>query len=175
MDSEVISARNKGDLVILGGDWNAHIRQEDAPGAVGRWACNSSDGHGRRSAWFCSSTASTCQHRCARRNGGAVTHGHVATPEASSIGLQYARSAGTTTPGRCDGEFATCSVTPGQWGWSSHSRPTCSRARGHESHRRRGHQRDQQSSGLRLTTSYTKRHQPVGRTLNKRVPQRSVA
>ncbi len=48
MDAEVGEAKSKGDMLIVGGDWNAQIRKEDAPEAVGGWACNTSDGPGKR-------------------------------------------------------------------------------------------------------------------------------
>ena len=31
-------AKGRGDLVIIGGGWNASIQQHDAPGLIGRWA-----------------------------------------------------------------------------------------------------------------------------------------
>ena len=31
-------ARGRRDLVIIGGDWNAGIQQQDAPGLIGKWA-----------------------------------------------------------------------------------------------------------------------------------------
>ncbi len=33
-------ARNKGDVVIIGGDINAHIKQASAPGLLGKWSSN---------------------------------------------------------------------------------------------------------------------------------------
>ena len=37
-----------GDMIVVGGDWNAQIRREAAPEAVGSWACKTTDAPGRR-------------------------------------------------------------------------------------------------------------------------------
>ena len=45
LSSSTTEARNKGDVVIIGGDMNAPIEQSDAPGLVGKWASNKEGAH----------------------------------------------------------------------------------------------------------------------------------
>ena len=45
LSASTTEARNKGDVVIIGGDMNAPIKQSDAPGLVGKWASNKEGGH----------------------------------------------------------------------------------------------------------------------------------
>ena len=45
LTSTTTEARSKGDVVIIGGDMNAHIKQSNAPGLVGKWASNKEGGH----------------------------------------------------------------------------------------------------------------------------------